>query len=138
MSETYAESIKKWQEMAAATDNNAAELPELEIQRQGLKDVLDEVLSLLTEQSIHRASKQQASKRLQGLIDRGTRLFNSMRKVIRHHYGPDSEKLVEFGMQPFRGRRRKEEVEPTPSPEDPGPLPEVESAKPAPSSDPAE
>jgi hypothetical protein len=133
---TYAESIKEFQELTASTDANAGELPELEIQRQALKEVLEEVLSLITEQALHRANKQQASTRLQALMDKGTVLATSMKVVIRQHYGSRSDKLAEFGLLPFRGRRRK--VEATPPPEDPGTPPKVEPAKPDPSSKSAE
>lgn len=37
-----------------------------------------------------------------------------LRVAIKEHYGPDSEKLVEFGIQPFRGVTRKPKTPPTP------------------------
>jgi len=40
-----------------------------------------------------------------------TRLGNALRAMIKEHYGVRSEKLAEFGIQPFRGRPRKAKVE---------------------------
>lgn len=134
---TYAESMREWQELMASTDANAGELPELEVQREFLRNLLNQVLSLLTEQALHRANKQQTSRRLQALMGKGTALATSMKGVIRQHYGSRSDKLVEFGLQPFRGRPQPEETTPPP-PEDPGPQPEVEAAKPEPSAKSAE
>jgi hypothetical protein len=35
---------------------------------------------------------------------------------VKQHYGIRSEKLAEFGVKPFRGRKRAEKPEPTPTP----------------------
>ena len=40
-------------------------------------------------------------------------LATVLRVAIKEHYGPDSEKLVEFGIQPFRGVTRKPRTPPT-------------------------
>lgn len=45
------------------------------------------------------------SKRLKVLIDEGQRLATGLRKLLTENYGVRSEKLAEFGMQPFRGRK---------------------------------
>lgn len=55
----------------------------------------------------------------------GQRLATLMRKAVQQHYGAGSEKLVQFGVQPFRGRKTK------PAPEGPGvePTPETATVK---------
>jgi hypothetical protein len=37
-----------------------------------------------------------------------------LRQGVKQHYGIRSEKLAEFGLQPFRGRKTKTEPEPKP------------------------
>ena len=133
---TYAENMREWQELLASTDANAGELPELELQREFLRNLVNQALSLLTEQALHRANKQQTSRRLQTVMGKATVLVTSMRGVIRQHYGSRNDKLVEFGLQPFRGRPRPEA--PPPPVESPGSQPEVETAKPEPSAKSAE
>ena len=64
------------------------------------------------------ASKQERSKQLQAIISEGQRLATGMRKMIVHQYGVRSEKLTEFGLQPFRGRKAKPAEE---NPEKPQP-----------------
>ena len=48
------------------------------------------------------------------------------RMAVRDHYGPRSEKLAEFGLQPFRGRKAKAEV-PAVEPTAPSPGPSATS-----------
>ena len=129
MARTHALNIKRWEELAASLAANAAELPHLEIQRTDLGQVLQEALEILKQQALHRSSKQQSSKRLQTLMTEGERLTRVLELSLSHHYGPESEKLAEFGMQPFRGRKRKatnakpapQSPEGTPSPADSSP-----------------
>jgi hypothetical protein len=53
------------------------------------------------------ASKQEASQKLLSLLTDSLRLATVLRFELKQFYGPDSEKLVEFGIQPFRGRKRR-------------------------------
>ena len=46
------------------------------------------------------------------MIVEGQRLATVPKLVVKQHYGIDSEKLAEFGLQPFRGRRRSKIEEP--------------------------
>jgi hypothetical protein len=68
------------------------------------------------------AKKQDASQRLAKLLRNGQRVATGARKVLKAHYGVDSEKLAEFGVLPFRGRVRKASPE-KPTPETPQPKP---------------
>jgi hypothetical protein len=55
-------------------------------------------------QAAQKAAKQEASKTLKTAVLEGDRLANLLRTALKQHYGIRSEKLAEFGMQPFRGR----------------------------------
>ena len=59
----------------------------------------------------------------QSLLTEAERLITVLLLAVKQHYGIRSEKLAEFGIQPFRGRRRKEE-----------PTPETAGAAPTPAS----
>src|SRR4030095_14468855 len=117
-SNTYAKSIKEWEEMTATVVANASELPELEIQTAALRGLLEEMKGLLTQQTFRQRRKQEISLRLQALNEGGGKLATVLRVTLKQHYGTRNEKLVEFRLQPFRGRSRK--VKPTPPPDDPG------------------
>jgi hypothetical protein len=51
------------------------------------------------------------------VLTEGSRLTSLLRQALKEHYGIRSEKLDEFGLQPFRGRKAK------PAPETPQPAP---------------
>jgi hypothetical protein len=106
------------QKLAVTLAANSADLPQLEIPRGKLGTTLTRAQELFHQQSAMRASKQAASQELNSLLIEGQRLANAMRGMVKEHYGIRSEKLAEFGLQPFRGRNRKVKT-PTPTPEPP-------------------
>jgi hypothetical protein len=65
------------------------------------------VLGALRDQAAARALKQDASKRLEALVAEGRKVDTFLTTCLREHYGADSEKLAEFLIKPFRGRRAK-------------------------------
>jgi hypothetical protein len=105
---TYAGKIGDWQRLLEPINANATELAHLDGSRDKLAGLLSQALTISREQSAHRAAKQEQSLQLRTLIDEGQRLANVLRAALKSHYGIRSEKLAEFGMQPFRGRARKE------------------------------
>ena len=64
-----------------------------------------------------RQAVARADPRLWAVLREGDALANFLKPGARAHYGSDSEKLVEFGVQPFRGRSKKKVTEPPPLPE---------------------
>ncbi len=100
---------------------NAEELPHLEGSRNQLGTLLGQAREAADLQAFHTAGKQEASQQLKTALTEGLRLANVIRLAIKQHYGIRSEKLAHFGIQPFRGRSRKDPEEPqTPTPETPG------------------
>jgi hypothetical protein len=116
-----AEILAEWRQATTATAANAAELAHLEHLRILLEDFLEEFQSLSTQQDVLAATRQDISKRMVDVRIEGNRIAAFLRAGARQQYGPDSEKLVEFGIKPARGRRRKK-VEPE-TPEEPPPSP---------------
>ena len=101
----------------AALAANAPELTHLEGPRLRLDSVVNNAQEIAKQQTAFAASKQDASKRLKTLINEGQRLANGIRKLLTENYGVRSEKLTEFGLQPFRGKKVKQEKpEPPASP----------------------
>jgi hypothetical protein len=96
-------------------ETNAAELSFLDVPRGNLAVQLTKAQEIKKQQDILRASKQEASKQYRLVLVEGQRLASAMRAMVKSHYGIRSEKLAEFGMQPFRGRTRKAKT-PTPPP----------------------
>jgi hypothetical protein len=112
---TQAGKLGEWQQLLEPLLANAAELAHLQVSRDKLSALAAQGLSLTRDQAVHVASRQQVTRRIQDVFVDGDRLAALLRKAITEHYGPRSEKLTEFGLQPFRGRRR---TAPLPAPPD--------------------
>jgi len=116
---SQADYLKAWQQLLVALAENAVDLPHLESRREKLQAILNEALPVFQEQAASTAMKQDASRRLEDLLSRGRTVATFLHAGIREHYGKRSEKLAEFRLQPFRGRRPQAETpEPPPQPED--------------------
>lgn len=119
-----ANDLKEWDLLTTAIAANAPDLPQTEIPRAALGTLRDEMRALVVEQNLHKANKQQVSKRMAEIHAEGSKLATVLRFLLKQHYGNRSEKLVELGIQPFRGRSRKappaveapEPTEPTSTP----------------------
>jgi hypothetical protein len=104
---TYAGKLGSAQRLSNALAANAAELAHLEGTRLRLAEVLERAHEVAKQQAAWTASRQEASKQLRTLLTEGNRLATALRSLVKEHYGIRSEKLAEFGLQPFRGRTRK-------------------------------
>jgi hypothetical protein len=117
--ETYAETRDRMDRLATTLAANSGDLPHLETHRARLGTLQGEIREVVTQQATLTASKQEATQRLAALIDEGRKLMTFILTAVKHHYGSRSEKIAEFGLQPFRGRpRTAKPEEPTPPPEE--------------------
>lgn len=124
-SRSFANLVTLWRKIAAALQANAAELPELQGHGVRFVALLDDIEALSAEQGVHRAKKQDTSKRLQAALAQGRTLADVLVTGLRERYGNRNEKLIEYGLLPFRGRRSA--TTPTePEPEAPTDPPDVE------------
>jgi hypothetical protein len=128
--ETVGETLSSWHDLKRSLADNSGDLPHLETHGNLLGDLLTQAQDLTAQQAALTASKQEISKRLQGIITEGRKLATFLRVGVRQHYGNRAEKLVEFGLQPLRSRRRTAKTE-SPTPGTPSPAP---GTAPAPSS----
>jgi hypothetical protein len=106
--------LGEWQRLKAALQVNRPDLPELENQMAQFDTLLGQAEDFFQSQASFAASKQQASQQLTTLMSECQRLATVLRFSLKQHYGPDSEKLTEFGIQPFRGRKPKPSPLPPP------------------------
>lgn len=118
----YGVTFNGWERLMARLEANAAELAHLEVPRLKLLAMLTEVRAVAAQQAALSAARQEATRRLQTLIADGRKLATFLRTGVREHYGSRAEKLVEFDLQPFRGRPRPVAEAPQ-APEPPAPAP---------------
>ncbi len=105
--------------LSTALGANAVDLAHLDGARLRLAKIVDDVEGLAQQQAALTAGKQEVSLQLQKRLVEGQRLAAGMRKFLQEHYGTRSEKLAEFGLQPFRGRKSRTPKSPEPAPEPP-------------------
>jgi hypothetical protein len=115
------ESLGSLERFSAALAGKAAETPQLDGSRAIFDGKVARVQELAQQQAELTASKQDISQQFQKELTDAQRMATALRAALKSHYGPDSEKLVEFGIPPFRGRTRKQK-----QPEAP-PAPPVET-----------
>lgn len=113
---TYAGMLGDVTRLIAALAANSADLPHLEGTRTKLEKLLADTQVTVQQQSALTASKQELSKKLKSQVVEGQRLATALRKLLKENYGVGSEKLAEFGVQPFRGRKLKAQTPPTTTP----------------------
>ncbi len=112
------------QTLNSALAANAPDLSHLEATRLQFDDMVVRSLEVYTRQSALVAEKQEASQELQNLLIETSRLGNVIRGALKSYYGIRAEKLAEYGIKPFRGRRLAKPVPPPPAPgTDPDPDP---------------
>ena len=111
---TYAGMLGSWQRWIATLIANGADLGHLQVQREQLESLRLRGQDQIQRQSELTAAKQELSQQLRETMGEGQRLVTIMKLSVKQHYGIDSEKLAEFGVQPFRGRIRRKATEPPP------------------------
>jgi hypothetical protein len=103
---TYPVIQKKLELKSKALEANREELAHLEVPRVKIDGVLGDVKDLTVQQASLTAAKQEVSKRLAERMRDGETLMAFVDAGVRQHYGNRSEKLAEFGLQPFRPQPR--------------------------------
>jgi hypothetical protein len=116
---TSAGKIGDWQRLLAPLAANGDELKHLEVPRTQLAAMAAEAEDMKKQQT----AKQAATQQFQGMLTEGERLATLLRQAVKQHYGIRAEKLSEFGLQPFRGRKQ-----PAPAP---APTPAIPPKTPA-------
>ena len=105
------------QRLLARLLSNRGELSHLEPTLALFESLFARIQEAADRQASHTASKQEASQDLQNLLGEGERLTTVLQLSVKQHYGIRSEKLADFGLKPFRGRKPKAASPPAPQPE---------------------
>jgi hypothetical protein len=117
--ESLAETLKMWKQIMMAFDDNPSDLQHLQARKDRLQALITLAEDISQRQAAFTASRQDASRQLEAALNEGRPLATFLRSGVKDRYGNRSEKLVEFGMRPFRSRHRPAVTEPPPGPEAP-------------------
>lgn len=120
---TYMGKSGDMERLVKSVEANSEELAHLLPHKDRLDSIRGEAVELIKQQSALKASKQELSVKLRTVINEGQRVANALRSMLKEFYGLRSEKLAEFGIQPFRGRafakRNRGAAAPAPASETP-------------------
>jgi hypothetical protein len=102
---TYSGILGETQRFQAAMEASVSQIPHLEASRERLGEALTRAQEIARQQAAASAAKQELSLQLRTAMINVQLLATMLRKGVKQHYGNRSEKLAEFGLQPFRGRK---------------------------------
>ncbi len=119
---TYSGTLGEVQRFQASLEGSVSQIPHLEAGRVVLGEKLGAAQDLAKQHAAVTATKQDLSQQLKAAISDVRLLATVLRKGVKQHFGSRSEKIAEFGLQPFRGRKSKT---------NPAPAPETSPASPA-------
>jgi hypothetical protein len=105
-SKSFGEVVSHWGQLSSGLKANVTDLPHLDSHGVQLQAIVTEAQSVLSEQKVQTASKQDLSRQVDALLEQGTKLASFLRAGVKQHYGTRSEKLVEFDLLPFRGKTK--------------------------------
>lgn len=102
--------VVTWEKMAAAFRANPPAVIGVEPVLQEFETLLAELRSLGIQQDVQTATVQQTSKDIDARVKRGVLLAARLRGAVKAFYGDRTEKIIEFGMRPFRKPVRSPKV----------------------------
>lgn len=108
----FSDYVTEWEHLLTTLAANSGDLPYLETSRAKLQGFLDDARNFAMQQDLHASGKQSASQSLRTTLANGKKLATFLRTGLKEHYGNTSEKLVEFGISPFRRKKKEPTVTP--------------------------
>jgi hypothetical protein len=103
---TKAAKLGNLQKFRDSLTANQANLPHLEGSMSQFDTLVTKVHELTARQAALTAEKQDVSKQFGDTLTEAERLGTVLRLAVKQHFGIRSEKLAEFNLQPFRGRKK--------------------------------
>jgi hypothetical protein len=108
----YAVILHKLELRVQALTANIEEFPHLSGPLARLGEMLNVLKNLMAEQARLTAQRQEVSKQIAELSNQALKLMTFLDGGVRQHYGHRSERLTEYGLQPFRSKPRVRKVGP--------------------------
>ena len=109
---SFAGTMQDWEKLLAALKERAELVPTLEAERLDLEKALAEARVLKVQQESQKAGRQELTQRIKTVVAHGNEVAIAIRAVARGKLGFRNERLVHFGVSPFRKRVRKPAVQP--------------------------
>lgn len=106
----FAKVAQDWEQLLSAVQENQGILPDVQVEKEGLQQMLDAARALKARQESFKAARQQATQELKGLVQKGNDFAMQIRLAAKFKIGARSERLVQFNAAPLRKRGRRATV----------------------------
>jgi hypothetical protein len=104
--------VSDWDKLTlSVTEETTGDAPALRLLHEKLQAFLTEFQQLAQEQSFHAARKQEATRRINEILEEGRKTASALKMGLKLRHGNRSEALVKYGIQPLRPRKRKKKTE---------------------------
>jgi hypothetical protein len=119
MAFNYKDRTNRWQLMNANLKKHLDELPDLVGRQQEFEGILNDYLTIAAQYNQLTAAARDLMKKRDELAKRANRIRTFFVAALRHHHGPDSQILFEYGIRPFEFKRKKKVEPESPEPSEP-------------------
>lgn len=119
--DSIADFIVKGESLLNNLQTSANGVPGIDVHVPPLQQAVTEAQEITYRLDTQRGVKQADSQRRRSVIKQGKVLISRSQSALKAYFGPQSERLVEFGIQPIRSRSRAKAKEPKPTPQVPTP-----------------
>ncbi len=126
---SFAHDVDDWEKLITNVLKNQAELPDVTAHRVALEEMLVDVKA----RGAQLQSRRSESLELRAQLRKGGTQAAKLRSLLRSHYGFQNPKLLDYGIKPIGGKRKRSQNPEQPTPEEPKP----EAPAPAPQAKPA-
>jgi hypothetical protein len=122
---SLADFLTDWEKLLKNVTDTSAELPNMDVYKNALDQLLGGAKDSLALAAARIGVKQQETKERQELLKQGKEAASKLRSAIKAHFGPKSERLLQYGIKPIRNRPKKvtQPVTEKPKLEAPAPVP---------------
>lgn len=104
---SLADFISDWETLLKNVTETAAELPNVDVYKTALEQLAGRAKDGIALANSRRGYKQQETRDLRSVMTEGKDAAAKLRAAVKAHFGPRSERLVQFGMTPIRKRKRR-------------------------------
>jgi hypothetical protein len=104
---SIAEAIVSWENAVSNARANAMDVPGMDGYLAPLEQIVAQAKDLTARLDMRAAVKQQEVKDRRALVQAGNVQVSRIRSAVKAFYGPNSERVIEFGARPLRPRTKK-------------------------------
>ena len=99
--------VSDWEALShSVTEETMDDSPELKVFHGQLQAFLTEFQQLSQQQAFHAARKQEATRRMNEILEDGRRTASALKSGLKLRFGNRSAELVKFGVKPFRRKKK--------------------------------